>query len=95
MMSIKNRTCSKRIYSGSFLNSGHLCGRPAKVEFEGKTYCGIHDPIKAKKIDEIRKKAWEAKWEIDREERHRTELMKKILGGKTTKELEQMAKDAQ
>lgn len=41
--------CCARIYSsGAF--SGHICGKKAKVERDGKNYCGTHDPVRLKQI---------------------------------------------
>lgn len=42
-------TCCQKIYPndkwGSF--NPHTCGRSASYEYEGKWYCGTHDPNKA------------------------------------------------
>lgn len=37
-----------------YLTTG-TCGKPAKVEVDGKHYCGVHDPVRAK---ERRNKRW-------------------------------------
>ena len=44
-----NEKCSKEIRSGSRGFDRFRfrpCGRPGKIEFDGKWYCGVHDPIK-------------------------------------------------
>ena len=44
-MSETKFTCEKKVLSGSTWHLTYrLCGRPAKVEENGKHYCGIHDP---------------------------------------------------
>jgi len=36
-----------KIMAAYYLSSeGHPCGKPAKVQREGKWYCGKHDPVK-------------------------------------------------
>ena len=35
------------------------CGRPGKVEREGKWYCGIHDPERVAKRDEETRARWD------------------------------------
>jgi hypothetical protein len=92
MENIKDRFCVKVIYSGGgFYN--HPCRKPAKVIFEGRPYCGIHDPIKVKKKLEETNARWEKEFAIKKEGWHRQELMNKILGDKSTKELEEMTKE--
>lgn len=88
---VKNKFCVATIFDSRGICSVK-CNRPAKVIFEDKPYCGIHDPIKAKAKRAIRMKLWEEKWAIEGEVRHRKDLMEKILGNKTTKELEEMAR---
>ncbi len=48
--------CSDRF---TFFN----CGKPAKIERDGKWYCGIHDPEKRR----LKIQAQDAKWQAERE----------------------------
>lgn len=60
-MSHTPQTCCGRIWNGRRQQD---CGKPAKVEVEGKHYCGIHNPIA---IAEKQAKR-EAKWAEERNE---------------------------
>jgi hypothetical protein len=51
------------------------CGKPGKVEVEGKWYCGIHDPVKVAK----RRANTEAKWAAERDHTRQTETEMKAL----------------
>lgn len=57
-------TCEKLIWNGQrWLSSNHSpCGITAKVQHEGKWYCGIHNPIRLAEKEEHRKVASNAKW---------------------------------
>jgi len=57
--------CCETVYAPGAWRS-HICGKKAKVEVNGKLYCGIHDPIKRNRIDAERKVAYDAKWERNR-----------------------------
>lgn len=39
--------------------SRNACGKPAKMEYQGHHYCGMHDPVKR----EARRKAVVARWD--------------------------------
>src|SRR4051812_8790364 len=43
----------------------HPCQKAAKIEREGKWYCGTHDPVAKKKRDETTRARWQAKFEAD------------------------------
>lgn len=46
-MSESVNICCKNIRVGSgWQRHSTPCGRPGKVEVDGKHYCGIHDPVK-------------------------------------------------
>lgn len=45
--------CSASVWQGHSWSSTPCC-RPAKVEVDGKFYCGIHDPAKTAKRNAIR-----------------------------------------
>lgn len=56
---MNEQRCSTRVYSGERADwGGHTCGRKAKVEVDGKWYCGIHNPESVAK----RRKKQEAEW---------------------------------
>lgn len=59
------RMCCE-IIRGSFSWSGHACPHRAKVERDGKWYCGTHDPVAAK----ARRDKKHAEWD----EQHRKEI---------------------
>lgn len=44
-MSNEKHTCTTLVYSSWSIRWGG-CGKPAKVERNGRWYCGIHDPVK-------------------------------------------------
>lgn len=48
--------CCKLVSDGLYTN-GYKCGKPGKVEHEGKWYCGIHNPVSAKARQDIHEKA--------------------------------------
>lgn len=50
--------CCFRMHGSGFTFRGSLCSKKAKVERDGKWFCGTHDPIK---IAERRSKR-DAKW---------------------------------
>ena len=57
-------TCCKQIsYGYGFRTYMKSCGKPAKVERDGKHYCGIHNPAR----EEVRAAARNARWEASRE----------------------------
>lgn len=41
---------------------GGRCGKPAKMQHNGKFYCGVHDPVKRAAKHAERDAAWRAKW---------------------------------
>lgn len=44
---MSEQMCSERVYSTGGSMRGHPCGAPAKMQHEGRHYCGRHDPAKA------------------------------------------------
>jgi hypothetical protein len=62
------KPCCVRVYpncrAGSF--RGHMCQKAAKVEREGKWYCGIHDPVTAEDKRAQRHAAWEVEYEASK-----------------------------
>ena len=61
----EKHTCEGRVWHSFSLRS-HACGKTAKMEHEGKWYCGIHDPVKRAGKRAERDAAWEAKWNAER-----------------------------
>ena len=50
-----SKICCKKISNDDAWNTQwRTCGRPAKVEVDGKHYCGIHDPIKRERREKER-----------------------------------------
>ncbi len=87
--------CSEKVFGSSRFDSfnPHQCMLNAVVVRDGKWYCKKHDPIEIKKKSEEKTKLWNKQWKEKEENWHRDDLMKKILGKKTTQELEKMAKE--
>jgi uncharacterized Zn finger protein (UPF0148 family) len=59
-----SNTCCALVRAGSQWHR-IACGKTAKVEHEGKWYCGIHDPVKKAAKDKEREAKWKAQWELD------------------------------
>lgn len=81
--------CSKRFYNGKTFR-GHQCGKPAKVERDGRHYCTIHDPEyrkakaekrRAESIETVRKNAekMEAKMRALKEQQHKAECFDSLV----------------
>ncbi len=81
------------------------CGNKAKMQHEGKGYCGVHDPVKR----EVKRKAQSAKWSAGfkarmknaEEERHKldtwqglVETLAQILYESHNPVVEKLAQDA-
>ena len=56
-MNKTKHTCEETILP-RFLNVWVPCRNTAKVEVDGKWYCGIHDPVKRKEREEAKTKAF-------------------------------------
>lgn len=59
-----SETCSEKIWNGWGRNH-YRCENKAKVERDGKPYCGVHDPEKRKKKDAERKAEWDRQSAIE------------------------------
>jgi len=64
------KTCCKRVFHGRSF-TGHPCGKPAKIEHDGKTYCGIHDPVRLKERNDAKVASERAHWARQREQNER------------------------
>lgn len=65
-------TCGASVFSNY---SSHRCGKRAKVERDGRHYCGTHDPAKAEK----RNAEWRAKFDAEQAARAAKELAQKEM----------------
>lgn len=63
MSDLKGKMCCEKVWGGYY---HHTCGRTAKVEVDGKYYCGIHDPIKRKEKEDERDAKRRREREIDK-----------------------------
>lgn len=55
--------CSARVYDKWRIDvSGHQCTRAAKVEVEGKWYCGTHEPAAVKRRDQASYERYQQKY---------------------------------
>ena len=52
------------------------CGKPGKIEYNGKWYCGVHDPIKkeAKRAERYKKLIEEQKHGLEEDKRRTLEI---------------------
>lgn len=44
------------------------CTKPAKVERDGKHYCGVHDPVRIAEKNHKRNAEWQVKWDAEKAE---------------------------
>lgn len=56
--------CCAKVYGGGYWP--HSCGRNAKVERDGRHYCGTHDPEAVKLRREKNNAEWQAKHNAER-----------------------------
>lgn len=79
--------CSEEVWDGHF---HWQCRNRAKVGWNGRWYCGIHDPVR---LEEKRKKL-EEKWGKERNEKQekwrRDKAATAVCEGASTEELEQL-----
>lgn len=59
--------CSEGIWN-KWSRNRFPCGKKAKVERDGKPYCGVHDPEKRKAKDAERQVEWDRKSAIRKRE---------------------------
>ena len=61
-----NNKCSVRVYSGgSYM--GYPCGKSAKVERDGKHYCGTHDPVRVAARAAARETEFQHRWQAQKQ----------------------------
>lgn len=58
-------TCCKKLYVGEYSMTTYECGKTAKVERDGKHYCGTHDPVAIKARDDKRSMVFRQKYEAE------------------------------
>ena len=86
--------CSVRVGGENYSAlSGSPCRNPAKVERDGKFYCGMHDPDAIKGRREQRSVEAHEKWEVERERQRRQGLILTLTYGIRTKVFEQKARE--
>ena len=76
-MSETKHTCCDQIRGGKIglRLSWRACGKTARIEREGKWYCGIHDPVRRKeKLD-----ATHAKWQEESHARSKENRIRAAL----------------
>ncbi len=66
----------------------HSCPNKAKYERNGMWYCGIHDPVKRKEKEEIRKLRYEKEQRISGEKYRRSNAERNYCRNLTTDYLE-------
>lgn len=59
------QTCCAQVHS-SFGVGFHTCGNKAKMQHDGKWYCGVHDPVKRAAQQKKRDAEWRAKYDATR-----------------------------
>ena len=70
--------CSARVNYGDWGRS-HQCENRAKMEHEGKHFCGVHDPVKRDARDAAKREEWAVKRELDRRSHERRALALRLL----------------
>lgn len=75
------------------------CSHEAKVNRDGKDYCGTHDPVRRKEKEAARNAKWDAEWEASKARaaanclaRNRAELCVAACAGMTDDEVRNMPK---
>ncbi len=68
----------------------HQCRNKAKVEREGTSYCGVHDPVYIKEKDRKWKENFDKRFSKDMARAERTVAMRNACEGLTTQELERL-----
>jgi len=71
----------------------HQCLNKPKVEREGKLYCGVHDPVRLKKLYDEKHKEWEKEWAETEAKRKRINLMTKYFEEVSTEEIEKLVEE--
>jgi uncharacterized Zn finger protein (UPF0148 family) len=66
---------------------GYRCTKNAKVERDGKSYCGTHDPEVLKARDEKRRQKWEEDSKKEKEHWERKRLLEKLAHNISTDDL--------
>jgi hypothetical protein len=74
VMTTEKHRCCGRTYKGFY---GSACGRNAKVERNGKWYCGMHDPVAIAEKREARNKEFDLKWAAERAQEAKKEAEQK------------------
>ena len=78
------KQCSEKVWDGWH----HFpCQRPAKVERDGKWYCGIHDPEYIKAKNQAKEEKWEAENKANEIKWAREVKIKSLVSGLTDEEL--------
>ena len=61
------------------------CRNKAKMQHEGKSYCGIHDPVKRKSREDERhhklNAKWKTEWAREKESRHKLDTWDGLVAG--------------
>lgn len=73
---MKDNKCGKKVMSGF---TSYVCGNKAKMESEGKYYCGVHDPVRIKARDDKKYKEYTEKWDARNAKQARADLCVSVL----------------
>jgi uncharacterized Zn finger protein (UPF0148 family) len=76
-MTENKHTCQARFYS-QWSSTPSTCNKTAKMEHEGKHYCGIHDPVKKQAKRDEKHKEWNDRYEASKKAREEAEARKKL-----------------
>ena len=74
----KDAKCCDSRFAG-FGFSRTICSKPAKMEHEGKFYCGIHDPVRIKDKRKAQADKWRAEADALRASRAEAEAKQAAL----------------
>ena len=78
MKETKKIRCSARVVYGDWGHSNQ-CENRAKMEHEGKHFCGVHDPVKRKAKEDAKRDEWNAQRNRNRNDHARRALALELL----------------
>lgn len=82
------KRCSKHVMRGSW--HSHPCTRKAVLEFEGKSYCAQHDPVRVDEKKAERTAKWDADWAVKKATWRWEKAAHALCVGVSTEQLEQL-----
>lgn len=75
-MSDGKKQCCARVYGNGSISRKTPCANPAKSEYEGKWYCHVHHPEKAKARRAKQLAYYNKKWAVEKAQRDKAEAQR-------------------